>query len=283
MHTQSYSLPYPPIPSHSSSKASLVYWSVQPPTKALVFVHGLAGDAVFTWGLGLFRKLRATTKASDYDIFSISYDSFRPALLSTAELMKFSSALCDEPLAVFNASVGANNYSDKPQSRGPFSYTEVVYVCHSLGGLIFRRMVAEAHHQGAAWVDRVRAVLFAPAHRGGRPIQLALEALGPWVATAIRIQQYRLPVLQDLETRSTFVLDTEQRTTSALAEIGNRPKASLVCSNVAHADQDRVVDMQASFCADPLPDILYHHSHTTICKVTEARDDALVYLLQALP
>jgi pimeloyl-ACP methyl ester carboxylesterase len=247
-----------------------------------VFVHGLGGDAAFTWGLGLFRKLRASAKASRYDIYSVAYDSFRPALLSTSELMKFSSAVCDEPLKIFNASVNVNDYQDKPPPRGPFSYAEVVYICHSLGGLLFRRMAAEAHLQGAAWIDRVRAILFAPAHRGGRPLQLAMEALGPWIAAAVRIQQYQLPVLQDLDPKSTFVQHTQERTTAALTAIGNRPKSSLICSNVAHADRDRIVDLQSSFCADPLPDILYDHSHTSVCKVTEEREDALIYLLQAL-
>lgn len=245
-------------------------------------MHGLGGDAAYTWGLEFFRRLRASPKSTGYDIYSLSYDSFRPALLSTAELLKIASAICDQPRRVFEASIEADRYHDTPAERGAFSYSDVVFACHSLGALLFRRMVGEAHRQNLAWVDKVRGVLFAPAHRGGRPIPLALEALGSWMGCAARVLQYRLPVLQDLDASSIFVQQTADQTSNLLATMSNRPRASLVCANVAHADRDRVVDIQAPFCADPLPEILYNHTHTSICKVDAERDDALMYLLQAL-
>lgn len=283
-HTQSFPLPFPHIPQRQNSQESFVYWSTVPTAKAIVFLHGLCGDPKYTWGLEFFRQLRASPKSTGYDIYSLGYNSTRPAMLSMVELMTFTKALFDRSLEVFVNSVRAGQFVDQPDPRDEFSYEKVLFVCHSLGGLLFRRMIAEAHTNREVWADRIDSVLFAPAHRGGRPLELAMECGTPLIGAATYLHLYLYPVLQDLRPGSIFVADTAQRTTAAINNIGNRAATSLVCNHVVHADGDRVVDIQAPFCSDPLPfEILYNHSHTSICKVNHNCDDALMSLLQVLP
>src|SRR5690349_5125509 len=134
-HTRSYPLTYPSIPRPYRAQSSFVHWCLGPATKPLVFVHGLGGAAQRTRGLDLFRQLRAAPKLTQYDIFSISYDSFRPALISTNELFAITQALLEEPETVYKKSIEDGEYVEKPQQRNQFSYSSVIFVCHSLGAL----------------------------------------------------------------------------------------------------------------------------------------------------
>jgi hypothetical protein len=152
--------PKPPPPSEQNSASGLPYGSgfvgSISSKRVIVFVHGIYGSPRETWRAenGAFwpTLLRNDQTVPGYDVFVASYPSplfdNRMSVSETAELLN---------TELIAAEIVGN------KSR----YKDIVFVCHSLGGLVVDQMLLD-HHETAS---RVRLIYF-----------YATPMYGSWVA-----------------------------------------------------------------------------------------------------
>ena len=145
--------------------ATNAHWAVAQPLNVLVFVHGFFGHAVNTW-TSFPEMLLADARMAGTDIVFYGYDGkFRQAGNSALELLNFLRKLAEQPWTLSSSGIG--------RSRKDPGYVRIVIAAHSLGAVITRRALLDASRAGALWLDRVRVVLFAPAHNGAYAAVLA--------------------------------------------------------------------------------------------------------------
>jgi pimeloyl-ACP methyl ester carboxylesterase len=159
-----------------------------PVDTALVFVHGFAGNAVTTW-VDFHAQINGTTFASDFahcDLFFYEYDSTGNTVeQSTLHLGRFvDDIVANVTPRTFrmwlsdagDAIKGTNPRVLDALSRG---YERIIFVAHSLGGVVVRRLVLNAAEGSQHWtrahsrITGSRLILFAPAHFGFRHDLLA--------------------------------------------------------------------------------------------------------------
>jgi hypothetical protein len=142
-------------------QGSVAYWSKAPQRKLVLFVHGFTGSAVDSW-LEFPRLLRLDPHFKGYDLVSFAYESNRqPATFSASAFYHFLSRIMDSPASTINAGLP----TDLVRAT-TFGYDRVVIVAHSLGAVVARRALVNAHTQHAPWVGKIALLLFAPAHKG---------------------------------------------------------------------------------------------------------------------
>ncbi|QCI67218.1 tetratricopeptide repeat protein [Phreatobacter stygius] len=129
----------------------------------IVFVHGLMGNAYRTWSAGeLAKSLWPRWLAEDVvglNAYTLSYEAPATNWLGTGM------ALQDRAVNVLEALLG-----EAALSRSP-----LIFVCHSLGGLLVKQVILDLQQQAgrrpeaAALLARVRQVVFiATPHSGSR-------------------------------------------------------------------------------------------------------------------
>lgn len=264
------------IPSHGIN--TRVWWSHQPSSEAVVFVHGFGGQALKTWSR--FPSLLCSEPAcAGFDLFFFGYDGLHTEAVSSAgQLMRFLSGLFNSPEDMYRDS-GAPLAA---RVRHPGSYDRVVIVAHSLGAVVSRRAVLDAFNDAAAtaWAKRVHLVLFAPAHLGAKLMSLVRQTPIGSVLAILSLTQLlgRYVVLDDLKEGS-VTLENLKDDLKRTFDTGT--SANLRSRLVTWAENDRVVRNGTLF-PDPAPTLVPGHDHLSICKPNDSDLTALKLLIAAL-
>ena len=252
------------------------------PTGAIVFVHGFKiwGDAVDTWN-DFPTALLSEPKATRYDVFYFGHDSRYSAATGATDFRKFLTALAERPATdIMNPSL-ASGQSERPLSA---SYDRIIVCAHSLGAVIVRLALLEAVDKEGhplAWCNRVKLLLFAPAHMGASILGLAVSGFAglPFAAPASALISWRYAALQDLHEKCSTLSDLRGDTRRLL-----RTDANLydhLRANVVHGKKDKIV-RKNRFVLDHPAEQFDWADHITVCKPLQQRREPLEVLLEQL-
>lgn len=232
---------------------SQAFFSYQPATTLVVFVHGFKGSALGTWD----DFPEAVTNDADFahtDFIFYGYDTLSASASFHATAFKKFLERCVHPLA--------GKVLPATQGLPERVYTNIILVAHSLGALVVRQAVVMACKQDAAWLPKISLLLFAPAHTGARVQKLAKEVLSGWTALISPFVTYQYPVYEDLEPGSQFIATLVDETKKLLAD---KKYPCNIARKVIWAERDRVVS-QINFCDDPDAELVYKKNHVNVCK-----------------
>lgn len=252
-------------------------WSFAPRGTGVVFIHGFNGTSTGTW-----REFPALLPFSKEcigcDLIFFGYDGLRTqANVSAVLLYDFLDTLLTDPLRVINSSI-------HPKAKRPngFAYDRIVLVAHSLGSIVCRRALLNAHDSGKPWVDKTQMVLFAPAHLGARIAPLVLSAMTPiqWVTLGLAkpVLRFKSPLIDDLSPRSstlTSLLDD----TKAVIKSGNGSFA--IARTVIWGERDNVIKAER-FASDPVAIVYPGKNHIEVCKPTRRFTTPIAHVIEAL-
>src|SRR5262245_4460830 len=98
-------------------------WSRAPTGKAIVFVHGYAGNTVDTWKR-FDDFLTFDPKAAGYDLFFYGYDGIRGTIYPLSQALS-------NFLTELHANPGSLTKTAPVVSKRPASYAKVLVVAHS--------------------------------------------------------------------------------------------------------------------------------------------------------
>jgi hypothetical protein len=229
-------------------------------------VHGFNGDALDTWkGFDTIALHRKELKETDLVFFG--YDGLRSNALASASFL----------FDLLDDLMGGGSLLRRVKAAAP-AYEKCVIAAHSLGAVVTRWALLRAHHQKAPWLDKVRYLLFAPAHCGGIVVDSLSELLG---ATAITkfigsAAKAKLPLLNELAPGSVILKALEEQTRAAIAAGCEAVRAK----RVVIAEYEEVVS-NLPFAGDPFPTAVRDARHTTVCKPEQFRD-VIGYVVELL-
>jgi pimeloyl-ACP methyl ester carboxylesterase len=235
------------------------FLSTAPNRNIIVFVHGYGGDPVSTWA-DFDRLSRIQLQLRGYDFLFYDYDGLRSELRASVSLFyDFLVWLFASPVVAINNCLPRE--SERPAS---FGYDNVILVCHSLGAVVARLALLRATQEGKTWVSNVRLVLFAPAHKGARVVELALEVSTnfSFLRLFARGVRFESPLIDQLRQESKELTELETGTRNALV---NGKNQHLVARKVCIAELEHIV-FNDRFCEDPEGEGIRHSTHKTICK-----------------
>jgi hypothetical protein len=232
------------------SPLSVVYYSVEPPTTLIVFIHGFGGHVTKTWG-DFIEVVRNQAEFTTCDIIFYHYKSLKYHMASSA--LEFYDHL--------------NEWSVLPtiypgDNRMQATYRNIVIVAHSLGALITRQALLYANNAGNDWVNKVRMLFFAPAHKGARILELSLKCLPGFYGAFGLIAHWFIPVLGDLKEGSEPIKEVMKLT----EELLKQGKGDFTRTAISvHAIKDKII-IGGLYCQDPTPEPDYEHDHVSVCK-----------------
>lgn len=264
----------------NTARPSYVMWSVKPATTAIFFVHGFGGSAVGTWRM--FDSL--TPQYGQFeaaDLFFLGYRSIRrQTYLSAKNLFVSCDDLIRTPAKYMNPSI---YHADRLGRANDHQYSQIVFVAHSLGAVVTRQLLLIAQEKRVAWLDRVRMILFAPAHKGATDVRKLPSALahfaGPLSAFVGTLVYWKAQTLEEVKEGSTTLKDLEQQTGKALRS-RKRLKNSvthLTATRVIFGDDEDIV-RTTPFCEDPSHEPVANRGHVDICKPAEKYRDPLALI-----
>lgn len=240
------------------------FLAIEPTRKAVVFVHGYGGNPNSTWAdFDRLSILRA--EFSGYDLIFYEYDGLESELRASGHLFyKFLDWLFNSSLIAINNALPKG--SERPTT---FGYDEIVLVCHSLGAVISRLALLRATKESQKWVSKIRLVLFAPAHKGARVRELALEVATHYKFLGLFTSwgRFKSPLIDQLKQGSIELTELETETAKELTRGANK---QLIARTVCIAELEHIV-FNDKFCQDPQPDPIRHTTHTTVCKPRKRR------------
>ena len=234
-------------------------FAAQPDRKAVLFIHGFSGDAIQTWS-NFHELLQECPKCSGRDLFFYGYDGLRAEMNASASIFRaFLDRLFGSTEQFLN-----DNLPPSAQRADDFGYDELVIVAHSLGAVISRRALLDATRKNSDWVTKTKLVLYAPAHKGARVADLALEAASSFsfarlfgVAT-----RFVSPLIDQLKPGSPalkqLLADTEKFRQGGA-------NSHLVANKVVIAEHENIVENE-TFGEDPPPEAIANTSHRSVCK-----------------
>lgn len=248
-----------------------VLFAARPNRKAILFIHGFSGDAIRTWSQ-FDVLLPGRPVCTSHDVLFYGYDGLRADMHASASIFRFFLCRFLEGTPTFLM----NNLPPSAQRPDDFGYDELVIVAHSLGAVIARRALLDATRSKADWVKRTRLILYAPAHKGARVMDLAVEVASSfpflrWFAIGAR---YKSPLLDQLKPGSRelkkLLNDTEAATENGV-------NSHLVAKRVIIAEREMIV-YNETFGKDPPPETIPDTTHTTVCKPTRGFLQPLTFL-----
>lgn len=256
-------------------KGSRVLLCRQPATTAILFVHGWGGDAHKTWE-AFPHALRFSPETAAADAFLLTYASRKFAVETFASHMAlFLRDLLHRPVAeILNGSLPRGG---EPRLAA-FRYERVVIVAHSMGAVISRRALLDLDELppekgGLADNDRqkIRLLLFAPAHKGSTlPLLIAsglgLDFLPGSTLAGIALSQYYRS-LRDLAVGSESLRLLEDDSKRARERHATAGITDHLVAHVYHAADDKVVEQERFDRDHKMPAIFGHH-HRSVCKPT---------------
>jgi pimeloyl-ACP methyl ester carboxylesterase len=165
-------------------------WPKISPKACIVFIHGLGGNSVSTWG-NLPTLLMGTLFAQNKDVFSYAYSSF--------------------PLNPFDKDIStiSDEFTTFIESISP-KYQSFYFVSHSLGSLVCLKAMLNLLGRDNIWAFKLKGhVMLAPAMWGSKwayfglsPITRALKPNSEFLTTLIRDWKF----LSKLSNCKSFVL-----------------------------------------------------------------------------
>lgn len=240
-------------------RGSIAYFSKQPATTLLVFVHGFNGGASSTWA-GAETKLVADPKAEYTDIVFFGYRSLKvqPAL-SAAVLRQFLDA----------AAAGTTKWNEVAEDalgeETQRDYDEILIVAHSLGAPVSRRAILDAISAGSVWPPNAQLILFAPAHMGAYLSRVQQEmpgSVGTLLGTIVSFAKVGVLSLDALAPGSPFL---EQLLADSESALTGGFKEQVKARQVIFGDRENVVTTER-FLVDPPPDVWTGYGHCRICR-----------------
>ncbi|MGA9389540.1 MAG: alpha/beta fold hydrolase [Candidatus Sulfotelmatobacter sp.] len=130
-------------------------------SRVIVFVHGIFGDATGTWtsaeGVYWPKLLLSDSAFDDSDVYVANYDS----------PLRGNTMTVDEIAASLNSSLTADGVFEK--------HREVVFVCHSLGGIVIQQLLLTFR----SYADKVPLVYFFSVPEEGSQVAV----LGKWFSS----------------------------------------------------------------------------------------------------
>ncbi|MEP6780479.1 MAG: alpha/beta hydrolase [Gemmatimonadaceae bacterium] len=245
--------------SGTRNKGVQVLLAIKPNRKTVIFVHGFSGDAVETWS-DFHILLPAKPISEGRDLFFFGYDGLRVGMIPSATIFRnFLTRLLDQTDQFLNT-----NLPESAKRPLGFRYDEVTIVAHSLGAVVARRALLDATRKSEPWVANIKLVLFAPAHKGAKLAELALEAASAFSFMRLfsAYAKYKSPLIAELLPTSPQLAALLIETTNACA---NGACDHLVAKMVIIAEYDDVVNPD-TFANDPPPEIIPDSTHTSVCK-----------------
>ena len=221
---------------------------------ALVFVHGINGDARDTWtrgsGPSFFDLLRQTDDIKNaVNVFAFGYPS------------KFLES------GAFDIVDAANKLTEQLENRKIDQYPTVVYVAHSMGGLI---VLQQLLNQREKMLPRVPLVmLYATPTEGAQ-----IAALGKYVLSN--------PGLANMTPASHNTLLKRLNDDWVAMPIEKRPKVRCAFENKSISGVKIVEWTSATRYCSERPAAPINEDHMNIVKPTRAGDDSIVVLVNAL-
>ena len=232
----------------------------------VLFVHGFNGDALETWkGFDTIALQRQELKHTDLVFFG--YDGLRSNALASAS---FLFELLDDLMR-------GGSLLRRVKAETP-AYERCVIASHSLGAVVTRWVLLRAYTQKCSWLEKVRHLLFAPAHSGGIVVDSVSELLGATAITKFlgNAAKAKLPLLNELAPGSVILKALEEQTRAAIASGCDALRAK----RVVIAEYEEVVS-NLPFAGDPFPTAIRNARHTTVCKPDEFRG-VVDYVLELL-
>jgi hypothetical protein len=235
------------------------FLSTVPNQELITFVHGYGGDPISTWA-DFDRLSRDQPRLQGYDLLFYDYDGLRSELRASVNLFyNFLAWLFASPIVEINNSLPKS--CERPMS---FRYNKVILVCHSLGAVVARLALLRATQERKNWVSKIKLVLFAPAHKGARVVELALEVTTHFNFLSLFTGgvRFKSPLIDQLKKDSKELTELETGTKSELSGSKNQ---HLVACKVCIAELEHIV-FNDKFCEDPEGDPIRHSTHRTVCK-----------------
>ena len=252
-------------------RATYAHLTLASARKAVVFVHGFAGRALQTW-TRFPQMLQGNPKAADCDLFFYEYDSFSAQIGNISfPLARFLKQLADTPAVLVNRGLSLQ------RQRSPFTYAQILLVAHSLGAVVTRRLLLDAHTNKESWVSKTRFVLFAPADKGALRSHLVSEALAgvPFASLGAAVIQGAFPAVDQIKQGSEYLGDLYKDTLQVTAD---NAAPHLKAARVLFADDESVTRKQ-KFLLDEKADDIPGTTHTSVCKPVDVSDQAVTELL----
>jgi hypothetical protein len=253
-------------------------FAVNPNRKAIVFIHGFSGDAIATWS-DFHLLLPECVHCAGRDIYFYGYDGLWTDIYANAGLFRgFVGRLFTKTSRMVN-----DNLPPLSQRVIGFGYDEILIAAHSLGAVIVRRSLLDATTEGAEWAPKVKMVLYAPAHKGARVVNLALSAanlpfLDKFVEPAAALARFKSPLIDQL-TRGSEALKQLLDDTEKARQ--NGANAHLRARKVIMAKTELIVE-QDRFADDPPPVPIPDTDHVSVCKPRHNFRHALTHLEECL-
>ncbi|MGC3997994.1 MAG: alpha/beta fold hydrolase [Anaeromyxobacter sp.] len=253
-------------------KRSRAHWALQGDGSVILFVHGFGGASETTWH-AFPAMLPREPKCRSTDVVFYGYDSLRSGVIALAtRFREFLQVVLESPSDAINPTI---DFGRRPKG---FQYKKVIVVAHSLGAVVARRALLDLAQLDTPGLDRVRLVLFAPAHLGADILPLAREALGVIRLVPIAaLASWSYRALRDLDPRPSPVLQQLMAETQKLTATPPSPHIARV---VVHGYKDRIVAQQ-QFCADPLAKF-EPKNHVALCKPDAHYTNPIDYVMGAL-
>jgi pimeloyl-ACP methyl ester carboxylesterase len=253
-------------------EGSEALWSLTPTGNAILFVHGFGGSATTTW-IQFPTLLQQVAACRGYDFLFFGYDGLTIRARPSADLLvRFLDALFDDPVDVVKQSLPSANRTKK------FKYKKILVVGHSLGAVVSRLAVVDAHRKKRRWVPKIELMFFAPAHGGASILPLASLMMGALRLAPIEaLARFKYQVLHDLERKSQTLTQLEAQTSTAI----KRGARNLIARRIVYAGNDKIVD-PVDFCDDPAAEFIHRVTHTGVCKPRVDFNDPLHHVLACL-
>ena len=157
-------------------------------------------------------------------------------------------------------------------------YQRIILVAHSLGAVVVRWAMLRAVEEKRPWRNKVKLLLFAPAHTGSDLASLATAAVSgfPGLSMFVEAAKAKVPLVKELDPSSRLLSELAERVRRVPDEI------CLRSSRVVIAETEIIVS-NLPFPGDPWPDAIRDTDHVSACKVTAGEDRAVRILAELLP
>jgi alpha-beta hydrolase superfamily lysophospholipase len=162
----------------------------------------------------------------------------------------------------------AKNLPPSAHRADDFRYDELVIIAHSLGAVISRRALIDATKNNSDWVSRTKLILYAPAHKGAKVAELALEVASSFTFLKLfgALARFKSPLIDELKRDSPTLKSLLEDTQAATKGGANK---HLTARKIVIAEYENIVENE-TFGDDPPPDAIPDTTHTSVCKPTQS-------------